>query len=100
MDSNNTYDFPMYNIGSSAGLLGTKSLPASATHYGGVLEYNVHNMHGLYEARATYNALANIRKQRPFVLSRSTFPGSVSAGWKRPERCHLTVDTRSLRCLL
>lgn len=37
--------------------------------------YNLHNMYGLTEAYATHKALANIQKKRPFVLSRSSFPG-------------------------
>ncbi|XP_024127392.1 lysosomal alpha-glucosidase [Oryzias melastigma] len=45
--------------------------------------YNLHNLYGLTEAYATHSALKNIRRKRPFVLSRSSFPGSgrFSAVW-------------------
>nr|XP_004558392.2 lysosomal alpha-glucosidase [Maylandia zebra] len=37
--------------------------------------YNLHNLYGLTEAYATHSALLKIRRKRPFVLSRSSFPG-------------------------
>ncbi|KAM9779713.1 lysosomal alpha-glucosidase [Neosynchiropus ocellatus] len=37
--------------------------------------YNVHNMYGLMEAYATHSALTKVKGNRPFVLSRSSFPG-------------------------
>ncbi|XP_063072714.1 lysosomal alpha-glucosidase [Engraulis encrasicolus] len=45
--------------------------------------YNVHNLYGLTEAIATYSALLKVTGLRPFVLSRSSFPGlgSFSAHW-------------------
>ncbi|XP_061741241.1 lysosomal alpha-glucosidase isoform X2 [Nerophis ophidion] len=45
--------------------------------------YNLHNMYGLTEAFATYSALVKVRRKRPFVLSRSSFPsiGRFSGVW-------------------
>ncbi|RVE69495.1 hypothetical protein OJAV_G00078330 [Oryzias javanicus] len=45
--------------------------------------YNLHNLYGLTEAYATHSALKKIQRKRPFVLSRSSFPGSgrFSAVW-------------------
>uniref|UniRef100_A0A3B4B6N3 Uncharacterized protein n=1 Tax=Periophthalmus magnuspinnatus TaxID=409849 RepID=A0A3B4B6N3_9GOBI len=56
------------------GQLNSKTLCMSAqqllsTHY------NLHNMYGLTEAYATH-ALINIQRKRPFVLSRSSYPGT------------------------
>lgn len=45
--------------------------------------YNLHNLYGLTEAYATHRALKNVRKKRPFVLSRSSYPsiGRFSGVW-------------------
>ncbi|KAL6057391.1 Alpha-xylosidase 1 [Balamuthia mandrillaris] len=40
------------------------------------LAYNVHNMYGLSEAKASYKALVDILGKRPFLIARSSFPGS------------------------
>ena len=55
-----------------------KTVSMNAYHAGGVLEYNAHNMYGFMESIATRDALVSVTGQRPFLLSRSTFPGSGS----------------------
>lgn len=75
VDPNNP-PYKINNQGSKAPL-NTKTLDMDAVHYGGVLEYDAHNLFGLTEAIATRNALETIRSGvRSFVLSRSTYPGS------------------------
>ncbi|CAF2048966.1 unnamed protein product [Rotaria magnacalcarata] len=67
--------------------LNSKSLCPSAQHYLSS-HYNLHSMYGYFEAQATNQALKTIRKQRPFVLSRSTFAGSgqFTAHWTGDNR--------------
>ncbi|KAF9106869.1 hypothetical protein BGX27_008957 [Mortierella sp. AM989] len=54
-----------------------RTISPDALHHGGVTEYDAHNLYGHMEAIATYNAIRSINpEKKPFVLSRSTFPGS------------------------
>ncbi|KAF9355906.1 hypothetical protein BGX26_005981 [Mortierella sp. AD094] len=54
-----------------------RTISPDALHHGDVIEYDVHNLYGHMEAIATYNAIRSISpEKKPFVLSRSTFPGS------------------------
>eukprot|EP00250_Pteridium_aquilinum_P007406 c17128_g1_i1 orf=145-2781(-) len=85
-DANMTqWDNPPYKINSSdvERPLGNKTIATSATHFGGILEYDAHNLYGFSEAIATNRALRLTLKKRPFVLSRSTFIGSgaYTAHW-------------------
>ena len=48
-----------------------KTLAVTAHHFDGTLEYNVHNLYAMYEAKATNEALRAIRNRRPFIFSRS-----------------------------
>lgn len=93
VDKTNKYDFPPYTPHVSQGSLSTKTVPMSALHANGILEYNAHSLYGLMESIATNQAISNIfsstvRKdstvgERGFVLSRSTFisSGKHTAHW-------------------
>lgn len=68
-----------------------QTLPASARHSDGSLEYDVHNLYGLYMAIATTEAIKTIRQKRPFTLTRCAYfascgiallcPGMVRFYW-------------------
>ncbi|RHZ86672.1 hypothetical protein Glove_48g60 [Diversispora epigaea] len=82
LDVNN----PPYSInnGGTESPLFTRTSPMDAFHHTGIKEYDAHNLFGHMEAIATFRALSSIRpNQRPFILSRSTFPssGKYAAHW-------------------
>ncbi|CAK60057.1 unnamed protein product (macronuclear) [Paramecium tetraurelia] len=52
------------------------TLPPNLYHYGKYLHKDVHNLYGLQESYETYQAQKEIGKPLPFIISRSTFPGS------------------------
>ncbi|KAK9824327.1 hypothetical protein WJX72_009486 [[Myrmecia] bisecta] len=80
-----TLEDPPYKISNGNNLepLNQRTLPVTAVHANGEIEYNTHNLYGLSEARATYQALEAVRGSRPFVLTRSWFlgTGAYSAHW-------------------
>ena len=52
-------------------------IATNASHAGGQVELDVHNLWGLMEEKANHLALEDIIPQkRPFMISRSTFPSS------------------------
>ena len=58
------------NNGNNQLPISTKTMPVTASHYDGTLEYNVHNLYNLYYTKASFEGLANLRKKRPFILTR------------------------------
>ncbi|KAK9763887.1 hypothetical protein K7432_009060, partial [Basidiobolus ranarum] len=68
--------YKINNAGTHAPLH-TRTSPMDAEHYGGIKEYDVHNLFGHMESLASVNAFKSYHPDRkPFLLSRSTFVGS------------------------
>ncbi|KAF8547986.1 glycoside hydrolase family 31 protein [Imleria badia] len=68
---------PPYAIHNGYGALSTNTLATNATHSGGYVELDVHNMFGMLEEKTTHLALQTIFDgKRPFLISRSTFPSA------------------------
>ncbi len=46
-------------------------------HYGKLIHKDVHNIYHLAQVAITYKVMSeNLKKPLPFILSRSTFPGT------------------------
>lgn len=70
-------EYPPYVINNFQGALDSHTMSPNATHHGGTLEYDYHNLFGHQILNATYNALLSITPtKRPFIIGRSTFAGS------------------------
>lgn len=70
-------NWPPYAINNWHGDLAVHAVSPNATHHGGILEYDVHNLYGHQILNATYHALINIfLTKRPFIIGRSQFAGS------------------------
>ncbi|KAL3420941.1 glycosyl hydrolase family 31 [Phlyctema vagabunda] len=69
--------YPPYVIDHVQGALDVHAVSPNATHHGGTVEYDYHNLFGHQILNATYHALLNIwPTKRPFIIGRSTFVGS------------------------
>ncbi|KAJ9616724.1 hypothetical protein H2200_000443 [Cladophialophora chaetospira] len=84
--ANRNINYPPYVINHVQGNhdLAVHAVSPNATHHNGVVEYDVHNLFGHQILQATYAALlAAIPNKRPFIIGRSTFPGSgtVAGHW-------------------
>ena len=80
-DLNRKYNQLIYIPGEHS--LEKMSISLDALHYGEIEEYNVHNLYGLLQIRATYNALKKVGFKLPFILTRSTSSGAgkFAAHW-------------------
>ncbi|KIL65252.1 glycoside hydrolase family 31 protein [Amanita muscaria Koide BX008] len=68
---------PPYAIHNGYGPIGAKTIATNATHYQGIVEYDVHNLWGLMEEKTTHLALQTVQPgKRPFLISRSTYASS------------------------
>ena len=77
---NNTLEYPPYTPKILGGSLASRTLCASSKQYNNETHYNVHGLTGLFEMKASSEALVKIRNKRPFVISRSTFPSAGRYG--------------------
>ena len=48
----------------------SQTLPVTARHANGELEYNMHNLYGHTMATTTHAALQSVNGKRPFILTR------------------------------
>lgn len=70
-------NYPPYTINNNAGDLAVHAVSPNATHQGGSLEYDFHNLFGHQILNATHQALLAVYpEKRPFIIGRSTHAGS------------------------
>ncbi|KAK9416263.1 putative alpha-glucosidase [Seiridium unicorne] len=70
-------NYPPYTINNAQGDLAVHAVSPNATHHGGALEYDFHNVFGHQILNATYHALLEVfPSKRPFIIGRSQFAGS------------------------
>ncbi|OZJ03699.1 hypothetical protein BZG36_03499 [Bifiguratus adelaidae] len=76
-NGNFNVNYPPYAINNGEGNLAGHTVSLNATHYGDYIEYDVHNFWGYMETQQTYNTLLALNSsKRPFIIPRSTRPGS------------------------
>ncbi|KAG0649653.1 Alpha-glucosidase [Hyphodiscus hymeniophilus] len=70
-------EYPPYVLNNINGALDVHAVSPNATHHGGTVEYDYHNLFGHQILNATYHALLGVFPgKRPFIIGRSTFAGS------------------------
>lgn len=70
-------EYPPYVLNNVQGALDVHAVSPNATHHGGTVEYDYHNLFGHQILNATYHALLGVfPSKRPFIIGRSTFAGS------------------------
>lgn len=70
-------NWPPYAINNNAGDLAVHAVSPNATHHGGAVQYDFHNVYGHQILNATYHALLDVfPSKRPFIIGRSQFAGS------------------------
>ena len=57
--------------------LSIKTLAVTVAHADGTLEYDAHNLYGMYEVKSTALALRSIRGKRQFILTRCVLSVNV-----------------------
>ena len=64
-------------------MINTYAIDVAATHYGGILDFDVHNLYGFKMAKASASYFTQVAQTRPFVISRSSFPshGRYASKW-------------------
>ena len=68
-------DFYLYNPGGAP--LDTRTMCLNSKHVNDYTEFDVHNFNGFFESLVTYESMKKrLNVQQPFILSRSTAPGS------------------------
>ncbi|XP_074649691.1 lysosomal alpha-glucosidase-like isoform X2 [Tubulanus polymorphus] len=72
---NNSLDHPPYVPPVLGGTLYQKTLCPSAKQSLSS-HYNLHNMYGYFEMKASYRSFTNFTKKRTLLIGRSTFPGT------------------------
>lgn len=75
----NNLEHPPFLPAVHGGILYYHTICMSGRHFVG-RHYNVHNLYGITETISTNMALQIVRGKRPFVISRSTFPGQGHYG--------------------
>ncbi|KAF8268968.1 glycosyl hydrolases family 31-domain-containing protein [Lactarius quietus] len=89
-----------YAIHNALGDLSAKTIAINATHHGGLMELDLHNLLGHLMSRAAHLAIRELHTgKRPFLISRSTFAGSgkwtghwLGDNWSKWSYLHYSIQ--------